>query len=202
MNHLAHALIAVRTGTSIVGNLMGDFVKGRPEDRYDGALLRGIRVHRAVDAYVEEHPAFARSRARLDASLRRFSGILVDLAYDHALATRWEDFGEGTLRSFADRVYAEIEVAHAELPERMHRFVAYMTSTDLLVAYREPAGITRALEGMSMRMRHANPLGEAAADVTRAAPQFAEDFAVLWPDVVAAASHAAAAAGTSAREER
>ena len=199
MNHLAHALIALRTGTSIPGNLMGDFVKGRPEDRYKGELLRGIRVHRAIDAFVEEHAAFARSRARLDASLRRFSGILVDLAYDHVLAKRWEEFGEGTLRSFADRVYAEIDATHDLLPARMHRFVQYMTRTDLLVAYREPAGIARALEGMSMRMRHANPLATAAADVTRAAPGFSADFDELWPDVLAAAS---ATATRNAQEER
>lgn len=188
MNHLAHALIAVRTGTSIVGNLMGDFVKGRPEDRYDGAILRGIRLHRAVDAYVDEHPAFARSRARLGPPLRRFSGILVDVAYDHVLALGWEVLGEGTLRSFADRVYAELDASRSLLPERMHGFVKYMTRSDLLVAYREPAGVARTLEGMSMRMRHANPLAEASGAVSRAVPGLTADLDELWPDVLTAAS--------------
>ena len=123
MNHLAHALIAVRTGTSIVGNLMGDFVKGRPEERYGGELLRGIRLHRAVDAFVDAHAAFARSRARFDGAHRRWSGILVDLGYDHVLARRWEELGEGTLRSFADRVYVEVEEARLTHPDRIRGLV-------------------------------------------------------------------------------
>ena len=176
MNHLAHAWIAVRTETSIVGNLLGDFVKGRPEAAYGGELLRGIRTHRAVDAFVDSHPAFLRSRARLPGALRRWSGILVDLGYDHALATRWDELGQGTLRAFADRVYAELRAAHAELPLRMRGFVEYMTSTDLLAAYREPAGVARALDGMSKRMRRENPLGSAAADLLRAVPGIETDL--------------------------
>jgi acyl carrier protein phosphodiesterase len=202
VNHLAHALIASRTGTSIVGNLMGDFVKGRPEDRYEGALLRGIRMHRAVDAFVDEHPAFVRSRGRFDSSLRRWSGILVDLGYDHVLAKRWEDLGEGTLRSFAQRVYAEVAGARDVLPERMHRFAEYMPRVDLLVAYREPEGITRALEGMSHRMRRANPLGRAASDVIRASAGLSSDLDELWPAVLHAAGAPAAAEARRNAEER
>jgi acyl carrier protein phosphodiesterase len=186
VNHLAHALIAARTGTSIAGNLMGDFVKGRPERSYDGALLRGIRMHRAVDAFVDAHPAFARSRARFAPALRRWSGILVDLGYDHVLARRWDELGEGTLRSFADRVYAEIAAARSVLPERMRRFAEYLPRADLLAAYREPEEIARALEGMSRRMRKANPLGEAADDVIGAAPGLSADLDELWPALLQA----------------
>ncbi|MBZ0267919.1 DUF479 domain-containing protein, partial [bacterium] len=82
MNHLAHALVAHRTGTSITGNLMGDFVKGRPEDTLDGALLEGVRLHRRVDAFTDDHPAFHRCRARVRPELRRFAGILVDVWWD------------------------------------------------------------------------------------------------------------------------
>ena len=180
MNHLAHALLAVRTGTSLVGNLLGDFVKGRPEDHYRGELLRGIRVHRAVDAFVDEHPSFRRSRERLPAALRRWSGVLVDVGYDHVLAALWDEMGDGRLRDFADRVYAELEAARPRLPERMHRFVDYMTSTDLLVAYADPDGLRRALEGMSHRVRRENPLARAAGDLLRVAPGLESDFRSLF----------------------
>ena len=198
MNHLAHALIAVRTGTSLVGNLLGDFVKGRPEDRYSGDPLVGIRLHRAVDAFVDDHPVFARSRARVSPSRRRFAGIVVDLAYDHVLAREWERWGDGTLRAFADRVYAELDAMGDLLPPRMRRFRRYMISTDLLVAYRTREGIARALEGMSMRMRRENALGTAVEEVDRSAPGFADDFEELFPAVLAAA----AAAATRASDAR
>jgi acyl carrier protein phosphodiesterase len=191
VNHLAHALIALRTGTSVVGNLMGDFVKGRPESTYEGELLRGIRTHRVVDAFVDAHPAFWRSRGRLPSALRRWSGILVDVGYDHALARRWDVLGEGTLREFADSVYAQLDASRAELPERMRGFVDYMTSTDLLAAYRDPEGVTRALAGMSHRVGRANPLGTAAPEVLRIAMGLEEDLSLLLPETVRAARRGA-----------
>jgi len=200
VNHLAHALLAVRTGTSIPGNLLGDFVKGRPEDRWDGELLRGIRLHRAVDAFVDLHPAFARSRARISPARRRFAGVLVDLAYDHLLARDWERRGEGTLREFADRVYAELEAAGDILPERMRGFRRYMVDTDLLVAYRERAGIARALAGMSRRMRRPNALAGGEEELDRAGDDLARDLEELLPAVVDAARREAARLATGAGE--
>jgi acyl carrier protein phosphodiesterase len=191
VNHLAHALLATRTGTSIVGNLLGDFVKGRPGDAYRGELLLGIRVHRAVDAFVDGHAAFRRSRDRLPRPLRRWAGVLVDLGYDHVLAARWRDLGEGSLRDFADRVYAELAAARGRLPARMHRFVDYLAGTDLLVAYADPSGLARALRGLSRRVSRANPLGDAAADLVREAAGLEEDLRALLPDVTEAARGAA-----------
>lgn len=191
MNHLAHALIAVRTDTSIVGNLLGDFVKGRPEGAWHGELLRGIRLHRAVDAYVDDHPAFARSRARIAPARRRFAGILVDMAYDHVLAGDWDTWGEGTLREFADRVYRELEAAGDALPGRMRRFRRYLVDTDLLSAYARRDGVAAALAGMSGRMRRPNPLAAGMDDIEAARDGLAADFRALWPDVLAAAAGAA-----------
>jgi acyl carrier protein phosphodiesterase len=88
--------------------------------------------------------------------------------------------GDGRLRDFADRVYAELEGARARLPVRMHRFVDYMTSTDLLVAYADPAGLARALDGMSRRVRRENPLAAAAADVQRETAGLEADFRALF----------------------
>jgi acyl carrier protein phosphodiesterase len=187
VNHLAHALVAVRTGTSIVGNLMGDFAKGRPEDRWSGQLLEGIRLHRRVDALTDDHPAFSASRARLRPELRRWAGVLVDLYWDHVLARAWDDLGEDTLRAFADRVYGELAAARVAggLPGRMPRFVDYLVSTDLLVAYREPAGIARALAGLATRTRRPSPLAGASADLEALRPGLESDFRAFWPDLLA-----------------
>lgn len=188
MNHLAHALVAHRTGTSITGNLMGDFVKGRPEDALDGALLTGVLLHRHVDAFTDDHPAFLRCRARVRPELRRFAGILVDVWWDHVLARDWEAYGPEPLPAFAARVYAELGRNRETLPPRMLRFVDYMVTTDLLVAYATPAGLARALDGMSRRLRRENPLAEGAAEFARIAEDVAADFREFLPDLMESAA--------------
>jgi acyl carrier protein phosphodiesterase len=184
VNHLAHALVAHRAGGSIVGNLMGDFVKGDPRDRWEGALLEGILLHRRIDAFTDAHPAFARSRARVRPELRRWSGILVDIFYDHLLARRWGEFCDRPLRDFADGVYAALRREWDVLPERMTGFATYMIDTDLLVAYREEAGVARALAGLSRRARRAGPLRGATEELVRERAGLDADFAEIFPDLL------------------
>jgi acyl carrier protein phosphodiesterase len=197
VNHLAHALVAHRAGGSIVGNLMGDFVKGDPRGRFDGALLEGILLHRRVDAFVDAHASFARSRARIRPELRRWAGVLVDIFYDHLLARRWEEFCDRELRAFADGVYAALRAEWHVLPERMTGFAQYMLDTDLLVAYREEEGVARALAGLSRRVRGEGPLRAAIAELERERAGFDADFGELFPDLLRAFGIEQAAPRTS-----
>ena len=185
MNHLAHALVAHRAGGSIVGNLMGDFVKGRPEDRYGGEILAGIRLHRRIDAFADEHEAFARSRSRIQPPHRRYAGILVDIFYDHFLARGWDEFEDQGLREFVDRVYAELRRERERLPSRMTGFVTYMIDTDLLFAYREREGIARAFTGLSRRVRRENPLADAPGELDRERSGLERDFLEFFPALLA-----------------
>ena len=184
MNHLAHALVAERTGTSVVGNLMGDFVKGDLASRYHGDLLRGILLHRQVDAFTDDHPAFLRCRGRFRPPFRRFAGVLVDVFWDHLLARDWERHGGGEpLAGFASRVYAALAERRAELPARMLGFVEYMTDTNLLVAYAVPEGVARALAGLSRRFPRENPLAEGLSELHRIGPEVEADLAEFLPDL-------------------
>ena len=186
MNHLAHALVAHRAGSSITGNLMGDFVKGDPATRWNGPLREGILLHRRVDAFADDHPVFARSRARLRPPFRRWAGILIDVFWDHLLARRWTEYCDTPLRAFADDVYAELRREWAALPERMIPFATYLIETDLLVAYRDPAGVARAFAGMSRRVRRANPLGEAMPTLEGERAGLDVDFREFFPELLAA----------------
>jgi len=184
MNHLAHALIAVRSGGSVLGQLLGDFVKGDPGRRWEGELLEGIVVHRRIDAFTDDHGTVRRSRRRVVPPYRRFAGILVDLFYDHLLAVEWEQWSERSLRDFADDVYAELEAHRARLPERMRRFAEYARATDLLVAYREVEGIDRALQGIAWRLGRPSPLGNAVEVLERHRDGFREDFRAFFPELL------------------
>ncbi|MBZ0268749.1 acyl carrier protein phosphodiesterase, partial [bacterium] len=103
---------------------------------------------------------------------------------DHILARDWDEYGPEPLPAFARRVYAELAEHHDGLPARMHRFVNYMVSTDLLVAYATPEGLARSLYGMSQRMRRENPLAEGAAEFERIAEDVAADFRAFLPDLL------------------
>jgi len=59
MNYLSHLFLAeqiTQDAEEILGNLMGDFVKGRLAEQYSPAVMRGLELHRQVDAYTDHHP--------------------------------------------------------------------------------------------------------------------------------------------------
>jgi acyl carrier protein phosphodiesterase len=204
MNHLAHCLLADIAGRSIAGSMAGDFLRGplpmsagmeseRGQNEMSPAFLEGIRFHRLVDSFTDDHPVVAKSKARLRAPYRRYAGILVDVFYDHCLARRWSKFARVSLELFTGRVVREIETHWSEFPERARPFLQFLLRTNLLVSYREREGIARALEGMSRRMRHENPLASAIHELDAHAAPLEADFFEFFPDAIAMAKRAGSA---------
>ena len=58
----------------------------------------------------------------------------------------------------------------------MNRFLDYADATDVFVADGTREGIDRVLAGVSTRVRRANPIAEAGAELDRQGEELAEDF--------------------------
>lgn len=202
MNHLAHTHLADRTGHSVLGTLLADYLRGRITADWDEDVRRGIRIHRALDTFTDAHPVTARSRARLRPPYRRFGGVLVDIFYDHFLARTWETWSDEPLAAFSARVGALLTGDRERLPPRLGRFLDYMLAEKLFVSYREPAGIDRALRGISLRSRRAVPLRDGVRELERNYDGLREDFAAFFPQVVAKAEDLSRPSGESHESDR
>lgn len=167
-----------------MGNLMGDFVKGAISETLHEDIQRGVRLHRLIDSYTDTHPVFHRSRERLEPPFRRYAGILVDIFYDHFLSRYWSQYSERPLPEYAQDIYRLLEEHRVLLPEKMNRFVSYMVSNDVLVAYGNIDAVAQVLHGMSHRMSHNNPLAAGVYELQRNYDAFRGDFEEFFPGVV------------------
>ena len=79
MNYLAHLYLAEQSSEGLLGSLLGDFVKGRLDDRYPETVRRGIALHRAIDSFTDAHPLHRESRNRIGGERRRYAGIIIRL---------------------------------------------------------------------------------------------------------------------------
>lgn len=188
MNHLAHLRLADGSPASIVGNFLGDFVKGRPEGRFAPAVVRGIRLHRAVDGFTDAHPIVQRAIGRIAPARRRFAGIAVDMAFDHFLARRWSEADPDGFAAARHHAYAVLIAREATLPRRLRALLPSLTGDDWLGSYARFEQIALALERMSRRLSRRNALAETARDLEYAYAALADDFARFWPEVVAFAT--------------
>jgi acyl carrier protein phosphodiesterase len=187
MNILMHLLLSGPDEETLVGNLMGDFVKGRLDERFSPGIRRGLELHRAIDTFAQTNDVFRQSRLRIDPGFGHFRGVLVDLFYDHFLAVNWDDYSREPFAAFLRRTCAIVLAHERELPERLRVLIPGMF-TELLPSYVELGGIDRALGRMSRRLSRPNPLAEGGRELRRHYGELRDDFRLFYPLV---AAHAA-----------
>lgn len=158
MNHLAHALLAGPDDELRLGGLLADFVRGAPDVAWPPGVIAGIRLHRAIDSYTDQHPAVMSARALLPPPYRRYAGIALDMWFDHALARDFGRWSAQPLSAFSDALRDLLFRYDAQLPPAMQRFRRYMEAHDLPTAYADPAMLGLALQGIGQRLSRANPL--------------------------------------------
>lgn len=193
MNYLAHLYFADGTDASIVGNLLPDFVRGatkRISAKYGLDVMAGFFCHRFVDAFTDTHAAFITSKRRLDPALGLLRGVVVDVAYDHLLATQWSQYHDTPLSVFTTQCYDALERSIALLPERLQRGLPFWRELDLLGSYASLDGIHVALERIADRVeRRTGRRFDLAGELRTFEAQresFVADFARFFPALIKA----------------
>jgi acyl carrier protein phosphodiesterase len=184
MNYLAHLYLSDDSTDSIVGSLLGDFVKGALSDRYTLDIRLGIELHRKIDVFTDSHQMFRLSKSRIHTDRRRFAGVAVDIFYDHFLAANWSDYSTASLQDFSLRVYRALDDRRDILPERLKGSLPAMIKNNWLMAYRDLRAIRAILERTSRRLRRENPLADAIEDLTQNYDQLQSEFRNFFPDLI------------------
>lgn len=182
MNFLAHVYLSGDDAQLMIGNFIADFVKGgNLNDRYTTEIVRGIELHRAIDEFTDQHAVVQNSKDRLRPKYRHYSGVIVDMYYDHFLAKNWDDFHHLQLDDFAQQFYGLLKEYKPLLPEDVQRMMPYMIRGNWFLNYGYKEGIHRALTGMSRRTTFDSKMDEAVLDLTRHYELFENEFREFFP---------------------
>ena len=101
MNYLVHLYLAGTDPELQLGGLMGDFVKGPIPVDLPAGLARGLLLHRHIDSLAQSSPHTRQSRQRLQPKFGHGRGIIVDIFYDHFLASGWAEYSAIPLADYA-----------------------------------------------------------------------------------------------------
>ena len=156
MNFLGHLLVSGHDPLVITGNFMADAVKGRDLSRFPEGVQRGIRLHRRIDTFTDQHDITLQGRERLRAHCGKFAGVALDIFYDHCIASSWAEVQP--LPAFAQRMYALLDANTHLMPERTQRMLPYMIRGDWLTGYTTLDGIAGALSGLAHRVPNGSVL--------------------------------------------
>jgi acyl carrier protein phosphodiesterase len=182
MNFLAHCYLSGQHPEIIIGNFIGDFVKGRDLAIVFGTgIARGVELHRAIDDFTDHHEVVKQSKNRLRPTYRHYSGVIVDIFYDHFLAAGWEAYSETPLEAYAAKVYKLISEQHSIMPERVNEMLPYMVGGNWLKNYAHLEGIERVLGGMARRATFESNMQHATADLRQSYKEFKAEFDEFFP---------------------
>jgi len=185
MNFLAHLYLSGDSPKIRVGNFIGDFVKGKNlTDRFDTDIAKGIALHREIDWFTDRHSVVKQSKDRLRPKYRHYSGVIVDIFYDHFLAKNWEKYSADFLPDYAEECYSVIQQHDAILPEEVKYMLPYMINGNWLVNYSKLEGIQKALSGMARRTRFESKMEESVADLRESYEDFKNEFEIFFPDLI------------------
>jgi acyl carrier protein phosphodiesterase len=149
MNYLAHLFLSGDDEQTMVGNFIGDYVKGSDWEKYPAKIRDGILMHRQIDSFTDSHQKFREAKDPFRAELGLYSGIIVDFVYDHFLASNWNEYSDSTLRNFAKLSHAVLLKNFMHLPTRVQGFLPFLIQNRRLESYATTTGIVQALKIMS-----------------------------------------------------
>ncbi len=184
MNFLAHIYLSGDHPKIMVGNFIGDFVKGRNlTEQFEYEIAKGIELHREIDFFTDTHPIVRESKKRLQPKYRHYAPVIVDVFYDYFLAKYWSDYHPDSLADFAARSYQTILDFESILPAEVKRLMPYMMKGNWLVNYSKLEGIQQALTGMSKRTRFDSKMDESVVELKQYQNDFKKEFDAFFPEL-------------------
>ncbi len=184
MNYLAHLCLSGEDPEIRVGNFIGDYVKGNSYNKFSPNIQKGILLHRRIDEFTDKHPVVKRSSEKLNEHYGRYSGIIIDMFYDHFLAVNWKDYSQTELSQYVSSVHRLLLFNYFKLPGGVKRFLPFLIKSRRLENYRHAAGIERSLKIMSNYTSLPAKTGLAMEVLEKHYDSFNAEFKEFFPEVM------------------
>ena len=183
MNFLAHIHLSGKNEELIIGNFIADSIKGKKYLKYPKPIQKGILLHREIDTYTDAHPIVRKSTSRLFKNYSHYSGVIVDIYYDHFLAANWEEYSDIPLENFTADFYRLLQNNFDVLPATVQRFMPYMIEQNWLLSYASLDGIARILYQMNVRTKNVAQMDKAVTDLKAYYGDFENEFRIFFPEL-------------------
>ena len=184
MNFLAHIYLSGEDEGVTIGNFIADGIKGKRYQKYPQAIQKGILLHRAIDSYTDSHPTVRQSTKRLHENYGHYSGVIVDILYDHFLAKNWKDYHTVPLDIYVNNFYQMLRNSYEILPSRIQRMMPYMISDNWLLSYATVQGISKILDQMNVRTKGVSKMNFAVMELEEFYSEFEEEFTSFFAELI------------------
>ena len=185
MNFLAHLYLSGNNDEVLIGNFIADSVKGKKAIlQFPKQVQKGIVIHREIDFYMDTHPIVKQGMSRLRENYPKFSGVIMDIFYDHFLAKNWGNYSKIDLEKFTHQVYKTVGDNKELLVGKAKMMYPYMKRDNWLLSYQTVEGITSILEKMTKRINHKVQLHHAVKELGIHYDTYELEFEIFFTQII------------------
>jgi acyl carrier protein phosphodiesterase len=184
MNFLAHIYLSGNNDLMKIGNFMADGIRGNEHLEMNEDIKKGVILHRHIDTFTDSHPIYRQSKHRLHEKYGHYSGVIMDILYDHFLAKNWSKYSDESLEDYVDNFYKSLENNYNLLTIRTKNLLPYMIEQNWLVSYSTIAGIEKILFQMDYRTKHRADMQEAVVELQQFYTEFEDEFTLFFEELI------------------
>jgi acyl carrier protein phosphodiesterase len=183
MNFLAHLYLSGNNPDLLLGNFLGDLVRNRDLPALPVAVQEGVRLHRFIDSYTDQHPMVRLGTTRLRPLHGKYAPVVLDVLYDFVLSQNWDRYHSESLEDFRAGVYRQLLERKALVPGRLQERLELMVADDWLRHYSSEEGLQAVFERMKRRVSRPDLLTNATHTLLMHYSEFEAEFNVFFPEL-------------------
>jgi acyl carrier protein phosphodiesterase len=184
MNFLAHMLLSCDSDALLAGNYLGDLMRNHEIRRLPEPVQEGVRLHRKIDFFTDNHPQVRESTKLLHSSHGKYAPVLVDVYYDFFLSGHWERFHPEPLLDFTRQVYRRLLAQQDIMPAHIQRQLRAMVRDNWLMNYATYEGIAWTFQRMKRRVSRPDQLNGAVESLQQHEVSLGNDFLIFFPEIM------------------
>lgn len=183
MNFLAHIYLSGENDMVKIGNFMADSIRGHSYVTYPEDIQKGVLLHRFIDSFTDTHPIYRQSKHRLHDKYGHYSGVIMDIFYDHFLAKNWKKYSDEKLEEYVDTFYHLLDVHYDILTERVKGMLPYMFGRNWLVSYASLEGLEMIMFHMDHRTKNRVAMHESIVELKEFYAEFETEFFLFFDEL-------------------
>lgn len=186
MNWLAHIFLSEFHIDFKIGNYLADPLKGKLWEGASEPLIKGMKVHKIIDSYTDNHSVFKQSKQRLG-NKGLLKGVVIDLTYDYLLTKNWNQFCNIPLDDFLQEFYKQSYATLPTLPSSASASLKRMIDFDLLNKYQHLEHLKQAFQRvdkrLSVRLKERDQVSRYHTMVCNNIEEIEKDFLEFFPQL-------------------
>lgn len=183
MNFLAHVYLSGENDHIKIGNFMADGIHGSNFEEFPIDVQKGIRLHREIDSYTDFHPIFRQSKHRLHERYGHYSGVIMDIFYDHFLAKNFSEYSNTPLKNFSEDFYQVLEENFEILTPKFQKILPILKQENWMLMYATVEGLAHILYMMDRRTKLRSKMQFSIEELQLFYEEFENEFKLFFAEM-------------------